>query len=389
MNTEDLRTPDRLLLGPGPANVDPRVMRALQTPVLGHLDPEFMVVLGELMEMLRGVFDTRNELTLAVSGTGSAGMEAACVTAVEPGDAVLVCSAGYFGGRLQEVLKRCGAEVTPVEAPWGQPIDPEDVRRAAAAKKPRLIAVVHAETSTGVRHPVEDIAKIARAYDALLLVDAVTALGGIPLRADDMGVDLVYSCTQKCLGAPPGMSPVTVSPRARDRIRARSGAIRSFYLDLEALLAYWSGGVYHHTMSATMIYALGEAARMCLEEGMAARCARHERAGKALQAGLEAIGLKLFAPASCRLPQLTTVETPPGVDEARVRARLLKDFDIEIGAGLGPLRGKIWRIGVMGVNARPRPVLTLIAALEGILSAEGFAFPGGAGVAAATRAFAS
>ncbi|MBM3450428.1 MAG: alanine--glyoxylate aminotransferase family protein [Armatimonadetes bacterium] len=388
MTIGDLRTSDRLLLGPGPANVDPRVMRALQTPVLGHLDPEFMAVLAELMGMLRGVFETKNELTLAVSGTGSAGMEAACVTAVEPGDSALVCTAGYFGARLQEVLKRCGALVTTVEAPWGQPIDPEDVRKAAAAKKPKLIAIVHAETSTGVRHPIEDVAAIAKSHDALLLVDAVTALGGIPLRADEMGIDLVYSCTQKCLGAPPGMSPVTVSEAARNRIRARSRGNQSFYLDLEALLSYWSGGTYHHTMSATMIYALREAARMCLEEGMGSRWARHEKAGKALQAGLEAIGLKLFAPTQCRLPQLTTVETPAGVDEARVRCRLLQEFNIEIGAGLGPLRGKIWRIGVMGANAYAQPVLTLIAALEGILAGEGFGFPGGAGVAAATRAFA-
>lgn len=386
MEIFELRPPERLLLGPGPANVHPRVLRALSTPVLGHLDPQFFALLQDVGELLRVAYATRNEWTLAVSGSGSAGMEALAASLVEPGDRVVVCVAGYFGRRMEEVFRRCGAEVTTVEVPWGKAVDPEDVRRAAHEARPQVIAVVHAETSTGVLQPLEEIARIAHDHEALLVVDAVTSLGGVELRVDEVGIDAAYTCTQKCLGGPPGMSPVTLGEAAVRKLETRRRPVQSYYLDLGLLYGYWSGNGYHHTMSASMIYALREALRILHEEGLEARWARHARVGRALQAGLEAMGLTLFAPEPYRLPVLTTVHVPEGADDERVRARLLEEFDIEIGAGFGPLRGRIWRIGTMGYNAQPRAVLYFLAALEALLQSEGVRVLAGAGVSAAMAA---
>jgi alanine-glyoxylate transaminase/serine-glyoxylate transaminase/serine-pyruvate transaminase len=386
MEITELRPPERLMLGPGPANVHPRVLRALSTPVLGHLDPQFLAMLREMADLLRGAYATRNEWTLAVSGSGSAGMEAVAASLVEPGDRVVVCVAGYFGRRMEEVFRRCGAEVRTVEVPWGEAVDPEDVRRAAREARPRIVAVVHAETSTGVLQPLEEISRIAHEHEALVVADVVTSLGGVELRADEVGIDAAYSCTQKCLGGPPGMSPVTLSEAAVRKLETRRHPVQSYYLDLGLLHGYWSGNGYHHTISASMIYALREALRILHEEGLEARWARHARMGRALQTGLRAMGLALFAPEAYRLPVLTTVRIPEGVDDERVRARLLEEFDIEIGAGFGPLRGRIWRIGTMGYNAQPRAILHFLAALEAVLRSEGVRVPAGAGVSAATMA---
>jgi len=386
MEITELRPPERLLLGPGPANVHPRVLRAMSTPVLGHLDPQFLAFLGEVAELLRVAYATRNEWTMAVSGSGSAGMEAVAASLVEPGDRVLVCVAGYFGHRMEEVFRRCGADVTTVEVPWGEAVDPQDVRRAADEARPQVVAIVHAETSTGVLQPLEEIARIAHEHEALLVVDAVTSLGGVELRVDAVGLDAAYACTQKCIGGPPGMSPVTLGEAAVRKVRTRKHPIQSYYLDLGLLYGYWSGNGYHHTVSASMIYALREALRIVHEEGLEARWARHVRVGRALQAGLEAMGLTLFAPEPYRLPVLTTVCVPEGADDDRVRARLLEEFDIEIGAGFGPLRGRIWRIGTMGYNAQPRTILYFLAALEAVLRSEGIRLAAGTGLSAAIAA---
>ncbi|HMD46598.1 MAG TPA: alanine--glyoxylate aminotransferase family protein, partial [Acidimicrobiales bacterium] len=343
-------TPDRLLMGPGPSNVYPAVTEALVRPLVGHLDPAFLAVLDETMARLRIVFGTDNELTLPLSGTGSAGMEAAFVNLVRPGDVVVIGVNGLFGERMCEVASRHGAEVVRVDAPWGEPLDPEAV--LGAHPDPAIIALVHAETSTGVRNDVAPLG--ARKGDALLLVDAVTSLGGMEVGVDRQAIDVSYSGTQKCLGVPPGLSPFTVSGRARERLVERPS---SWYLDLGLLSRYVdpeAGGtrVYHHTAPVTMITALDAGLGAVLDEGLPEVWARHEECGRALQHGLEKLGLALLAPADHRLAQLTTVVVPPEVDEAQVRRALLERYGIEIGAGAGPLAGKVWRIGCMGHTAR-------------------------------------
>ncbi len=360
--------PERILMGPGPSNPYPEVTAALVHPVLGHLDPAFLAVLDETMERLRWAFRTENPLTLPLSGTGSAGMEASLVNVVRPGDPVVVGVNGVFGERLCEVADRQGAEVVRVEAPWGRPLDPADLLSAHPA--PAVIAVVHAETSTGVRNDVAAVG--AGKGDALLLADTVTSLGGIPVEVDAWGVDLAYSGTQKCLGVPPGLAPLTVSPRARARLVERP---RSWYLDLNLLARYVEGGggarVYHHTAPVTMIGALHAGLGALAAEGLEASWARHAECGRQLQDGLVALGLELFAAEGHRLPQLTTVVVPEGLPggmtEADVRGRLLTRYGIEIGAGAGPLAGKVWRIGCMGHTARPANVLALLGALGEIL----------------------
>lgn len=356
--------PERLLMGPGPSNPYPEVTAALVHPVLGHLDPVFLGILDETMARLRTVFATTNRLTMPLSGTGSAGMEAAFVNLVRPGDPVVVGVNGLFGERMCEVAGRQGAEVVRVEAPWGRPLDPEALLEAHPA--PAVIALVHAETSTGVRN---DVAALGGAKgDALVVVDTVTSLGGIEVAVDDWGVDVAYSGTQKCLGVPPGLSPLTVSDRARERLVQRPS---SWYLDLTLLSAYVEGGeggrVYHHTAPVTMIGALHAALGALLDEGLEAAWARHAECGRLLAEGLESMGLTLFAQAGHRLPQLTTVEVPAdlpaGTDEAGCRRLLLERHGIEIGAGPGPLAGRVWRIGCMGHTARRRNVEALLAAL--------------------------
>lgn len=367
-----MRLPARLLMGPGPSNPYPEVTAALTHPVLGHLDPAFLAVLDETMTRLRQVFGTANPLTLPVSGTGSAGMEASFVNVVRPGDPVVVGVNGVFGERMCEVAGRLGAEVIRVEAPWGQPLDPAEL--LAAHPAPAVIAVVHAETSTGVRNDVAPVG--AGKGDALLIADMVTSLGGIEVDVDGWGVDLAYSGTQKCLGVPPGLAPLTVSAVGRRRVVERPS---SWYLDLNLLARYVEGGeggrVYHHTAPVTMIGALHAGLGAVLDEGLPAVQARHLECGRRLQDGLEAMGLELMTPASHRLPQLTTVKVPddlpPGLDEAACRRALLERYDIEIGAGAGAWAGKVWRIGCMGHTARPANVLALLGALGEVLGRDG------------------
>ncbi|MCU1461296.1 MAG: aminotransferase [Acidimicrobiales bacterium] len=353
---------DPVLMGPGPSNPYPEVMAALGRPLLGHLDPEFLALLDETGDRLRAVFRTTNPLTLPISGTGSAGMEASFVNVVRPGDVVVVGVNGLFGERMCDVASRCRAEVVRVDADWGAPIDPS--RLLAAHPSPAVIAVVHAETSTGVRNDIEELG--AGKGDALLLVDCVTSLGGIPVEVDAWGIDIAYAGTQKCLGVPPGLAPMTVSERARERLVAKP---QSWYLDLGMISRYLDSGArtYHHTAPISMVYALHAGLGVVLDEGLERAWARHRECGGALQAGLEKLGLELFAAEGHRLPQLTSVLAPVGVDEKEVRARLLAG-GIEIGGGLGPLAGRGWRIGCMGHTARARNVTLLLAALGEVLA---------------------
>ena len=357
---------ERVLMGPGPSNPYPEVTMALAGPILGHLDPQFLALLDGTNERLRRVFATTNALTLPISGTGSAGMEAAFVNVVRPGDPVVIGVNGVFGERMCEVAGRCGADVVRVDAPWGSAIDPDSL--LAAHPSPAVIAVVHAETSTGVRNDIEPLGR--QKGDALLLVDMVTSLGGIETAVDDWSVDIAYSGTQKCLGVPPGLAPLTVSDRARERVVEQPS---SWYLDLNLLARYVQGGsgggrVYHHTAPVAMVAALHAGLGVLLDEGIAEVRQRHAACGAELQSGLEALGLELLVDAEHRLPQLTTVKVPAGVDDADVRGRLLADYGIEIGAGAGQLAGQIWRIGCMGNTARRRNVVTLLAALAEVLA---------------------
>lgn len=386
---EQRKTAPKLLMGPGPSNSDPRVLRALSEPTLGHLDPDFVALMDETTELLRYVFNTKNKLTIPISATGSAGMETAFVNSVEPGDKVIVCVAGVFGERMVDVAERAGAEVVRVDAQWGKPIDPEDVKKALAAHSDaKVLAIVHAETSTGVLQPLDDIVNMAHDAGLRVIVDAVTSLGGMDVPVDRLGLDFVYSGSQKCLSCPPGLAPVTVNERAAEFIRNRKTKCRSWYLDLGMIQRYWgSERFYHHTAPVNMIYAFNEALRIIKEEGLEARYARHRLNHRALVAGLEAMGLALVVAPEYRLPSLTTVYSPAGVDEASVRKRLLNDFHIEIGAGLGVFKGKIWRIGLMGTNSNVGNVITVLGALESALAMEGYKCPKGAGIEAATEVY--
>lgn len=377
--------PMRILMGPGPSGAHPRVMQAMTRPLLGHLDPDFLRAMDGCRAMLREVMLTGNEVTLATPGTGTSGMEAAVMNLVEPGDRVVVGICGFFGERIAQMAERAGGEVTRVQSPWGEPADVGVVEAAVrAAGNVKLLAMVHAETSTGAETPVEPFARIARESGALLLVDCVTSLGGMPVRVDGWGADVVYSGTQKCLSAPPGMAPITFSERAWDAVCRREAPCNSWYLDLQLLEAYWDERrVYHHTAPIAMVYALHEALALVLEEGLEARWARHERNGRALQAGLEAMGLRLYARAGYRLPVLTTVCIPEGVDDAVVRGGLLHRFGIEVGGGLGELRGRVWRVGLMGESSTAGNVLLLLNALGRLLREQGFGADVRAGVEAA------
>jgi alanine-glyoxylate transaminase/serine-glyoxylate transaminase/serine-pyruvate transaminase len=354
----------RVLMGPGPSDVPRSVLEALARPTIGHLDPAFLELLDETQSMLRLVFGTRNALTLPMSATGSAGMETCFVNLLERGDHALICRNGVFGGRMAEVARRTGAEVTLVDAPWGRAIDPDDVAKAAKARPFKVLAVVHAETSTGVLQDLHPFRGIADSCGAMLLVDAVTSLGGVPLEVDRLGIDAVYSATQKCLSCPPGLSPVSFSERAVEVLSRRKTPVQSWYFDLNLIGRYFGGErVYHHTAPVNMIVALHEALRLVLEEGLEARYARHREQALQLQRGLEAMGLELPVQESERLPPLTLVRAPEGVDEAAVRARLLANHGLEIGGALGELKGKAWRIGLMGASATPRHVALCLGAL--------------------------
>jgi alanine-glyoxylate transaminase/serine-glyoxylate transaminase/serine-pyruvate transaminase len=383
--------PARLLLGPGPSEVHSRVLRAMAAPLLGHLDPAFVAMMEDVKALLRLVFATRNPLTFPVSGTGTAGMEACLLNLIEPDDEVVVGVNGVFGGRMAEIIERAGAVAVRVEAPWGTVIRPEQIETALkGCKRPKLVALVHAETSTGAWQPLEDAVRLAHAHGALLLADCVTSLGGAPVEIDAWEVDVAYSGTQKCLSCPPGLAPVTFGPRAIEVLRGRRTKVRSWYLDVTLLERYWGEErVYHHTAPISMNYALREALRLVAEEGLPARFARHVRNHQALVAGLGALGLELAAEAGHRLPMLNAVAVPSGVDEARVRARLLERHSIEIGGGLGPMRGKVWRIGLMGESSRPGAVLVLLSALEESLAAEGRRVTPGSALAAAQQVYLS
>lgn len=359
-----LRHGKRLLLGPGPSNVSDRVLEAMRAPLLGHLDPEFLKIQDRIQEMLRLVFRSTGPIVLPVSGTGTSGMECAFANLIERGDKAVIAVAGYFGARMVEVAERCGAIVTKVEAPWGEIVAPARVIEAIRAHKPKVVALVHAETSTGVLQPVEEIATAAKAANALVILDCVTSLGGLPVEVDAWGIDFAYSGSQKCLGAPPGLAPISVSARAEAAVRWRKTPVESFYLDVSLLYQYWAGTRgYHHTAPILMDFALYEALRALVEEGLPARFARHQANHETLVAGLSALGLELASQEGHRLPMLNAIRVPDGVDEAAVRRHLL-DRGIEIGAGLGPLKGKIWRVGLMGESSRKENVETFLEALE-------------------------
>jgi len=366
-DTRNIR--QRLLMGPGPSNVHPRVLEAMARPTVGHLDPQFLEILNDISEMLRAVFQTRNALTLAVSGTGSAGMETCLVNLIEPGDKMLVCVAGVFGQRMADVAERAGAQVTAIEVPWGQVFTPEQVQDALRAQGPfKVVGIIHAETSTGAAQPIEPISRVVHQARALLLVDTVTSLGGMEVDVDGWGIDACYSGTQKCLSCPPGLSPVTFSPAAEAVIASRKTKVRSWYLDMTMVRRYWgSERLYHHTAPVNMNYALHEALRIVLEEGLRPRWERHALHHQALKAGLQSLGARYLADPNHQLPMLNAVAAPQGVDEAAVRKRLLDEYDIEIGGGLGEHKGKAWRIGLMGESATARHVNALLRALREIL----------------------
>ena len=391
MHPNEAETPRRMLLGPGPSNVHPRVLRALSTPLVGHLDPAFIGLMEETKTLLRQVFQTDNALTLPISGTGSAGMETCFVNLVEPGDEVVVGVNGVFGTRMADVIERCGGTPVVIETAWGRVFTPDDVRAGLArCTRPKLVALVHAETSTGAWQPLEDMAPLVHDAGALLLVDAVTSLAGCPLKIDAWGIDACYSGTQKCLSCPPGLSPVTFSPAAQDAMRKRRHKVRSWYLDLSMLEKYWGAErVYHHTAPISMNYALREALRLVCEEGLDARYRRHERNHRALAAGLAALGMGLAAQDGHRLWMLNSVTIPDGVDDRGVRRQLLEAHGIEIGAGLGAFAGKVWRIGLMGESSTQANVELVLDALESVLTAQGHACSRGAGVAAAQAVYAA
>ncbi|OQW30095.1 MAG: alanine--glyoxylate aminotransferase [Nitrospira sp. SG-bin1] len=387
---ENFVAPRRLLLGPGPSLVHPRVLQALATPLVGHLDPIFLGVMTDIQTLLRRVFSTTNQLTIAVSGTGSAGLEAAVVNVVEPGDAVVVGVNGVFGTRVATVVERCGGKAIRLEVPWGQVIEPDMIASALRQSSPvKAVVLVHAETSTGAWQPLEPIGLLCRQYNALLIVDAVTSLGGIPVEVDQWGIDVCYSATQKCLSCPPGLAPLTVSARALSVIKNRRTPCQSWYLDLSLIADYWAehNRAYHHTAPISMVYALREALRLIEEEGLPARFSRHQLNSRALLAGLMALGLDPLPPPDRRLPTLICVTIPIHIDEAAVRSQLLQRFGIEIGGGLSLLKGKVWRIGLMGESSTEANVLTLLNAMEEIGIRSGWVSTPGAALQAAAHIY--
>jgi alanine-glyoxylate transaminase/serine-glyoxylate transaminase/serine-pyruvate transaminase len=380
--------PARILLGPGPAECAPEVLSALTRPTLGHLDPLFLKLMDEVKELLRAAFRTTSELCFPVSGPGTAGMETVLVNLLEPGDPALIASAGYFGARLAEIARRVGARVTEVQGEWGRALTADELRRAAGGKRHKVLAFVHGETSTGVCTDPRPLRALADELGALLVADCVTTLGGVALELDAWGIDAAYSGTQKCLCAPPGLSPVVLSARALEALAARRTPVQSWYLDLSLVKSYWSQDrAYHHTAPIQNVYALHEALRLLLVEGLEERWRRHERHARALWAGLEALGLECLVPAGERLFPLTAVRVPDGVDDARVRAFLLEHYSLEIGGGLGPLKGKLWRIGLMGMAAKRASVELVFCALRAALAEQGRA-PAGDALGAVSAAYA-
>jgi alanine-glyoxylate transaminase/serine-glyoxylate transaminase/serine-pyruvate transaminase len=364
-----LALPERILLGPGPSLADPRVLQAMTTPLLGHLDPAFLGLMDRIQELLRYVYETSNRLTIPISGTGSAAMEAAVANMVEPGDKVLVCSNGYFSLRIAEMARRYGGDVLTITRPWGEVFTAEEVETALQQHPAKVVAVVHAETSTGALQPLDDILRVVHQHEAYLIVDAVTSLGGLPVSVDLRKIDVCYSGAQKCLSCPPGVSPITFSPRAAEVLRERRTPVANWYLDCTLVEKYWGKErTYHHTAPISANYALYEALSIVAEEGLEPRWTRHRRNAELLWQGLEHLGLTLHVPIAYRLPTLTTVRVPEGVDETQLRTRLLNEYNIEIGGGLGELKGRVWRIGLMGYSSQPENVDLLVSAFEKLLS---------------------
>ncbi len=363
-----LKTPPRLLLGPGPSQVDPRVLQIMGTPLLGHLDPSFLEIMDSTQDLLRYVFETENQFTIPISGTGTAAMETAVANMVEPGDSVLVCINGYFGMRIADMATRYGAAVRTLSRPWGEVFSADEIAQAMETQPAKIVAIVQAETSTGVLQPLGEIARVVHQRNGLLLVDAVTSLGGVQVSVDETDIDICYSGSQKCLGCPPGIGPITLGTRAVNVLKTRQTQVPIFYLDLTLLSKYWGAErSYHHTAPITSNYAIYEGLRIVAEEGLQNRWQRHRKNAELLWKGLEELGLKLQVPVDYRLPTLTTVRIPEGVSDAQIRSKLLSDYNIEIGGGLGELKGKVWRIGLMGYSSRPENVLLLLAALERLL----------------------
>ena len=372
-----LNPPERLLMGPGPSNPDPRVLAAMTLNPVGHLDPYFVETMNQTMQSLRGVFRTRNHHTVPISATGSAGLETIMLNLLEPGDSAIVGVMGYFGHRLAEMARRSGADVRTVEVPPGEVVDPSDADKLFAQRPAKLLAFVHAETTTGAYQPIPEMVEVARKYDALVAIDCVTSLGGVPLDIDALGVDAAGSCSQKCIGAPPGLGPITIGPRAMTAVRARKHKPSTWYFDLALLFQYWGEDgahrtrAFHHTAPVASIYGFHEALRLILEEGLETRWGRHRQAHDALVRGLDRLGLSLFPPQANRGPTINVVNVPKGVDEGAVRRRLLA-MGVEMGGGLGTLAGKVWRVGVMGYNAQIPRINRFVDALDEALRAEGY-----------------
>lgn len=368
-NLREMKTSTRVLMGPGPSDAHPRVLRAMATPLIGHLDPQFLEVMDDIKAMTQETLQTTNPLTFVVSAPGSAGMETCLVNLLEPGDEAVICIHGVFGTRMADIAERCGAKVIKVEADWGTPINPADLKKALASRKPKLVAIVHAETSTGVLQPLDEISKMTKEAGALLVVDAVTSYCGTELNVDEWGIDALYSGSQKCLSAPPGLSPVTFSQAATDVLDNRKTKVQSWFLDLTMVKNYWAGAkrAYHHTAPISSMFAMREALRIVLEEGLENRFMRHRKNHGLLRDGLEAMGFKFLVEEPYRLPMLNAVRIPDGVEDAQVRKRLLEEYNIEIGGGLGPFAGKIWRIGLMGESSTPNHVNMLLAALKDVM----------------------
>ena len=387
---KEFQPPSRILMGPGPSNVHPRVLQAMTAPILGHLDSQFFEVMEDVCDMLRQVYHTDNYMTLPLSSTGTGAMEASCVNLLEPGDTAIVCRNGYFGDRLADIAKRCGAEVFVVDSSWGNPVDIEALgEELNKHPKVKMVGMVHAETSTGSLSPLTRAIELAHEHDALIVVDAVTSLGSHDVRMDEWDIDVCYSASQKCLGAPPGLAPISLGSRAMGVINERKTPVQSFYFNLKDLQAYWSEThAYHHTSPISMTYALRESLRMMMEEGIDERLKRHARTSAALRAGVEALGLEVLADPQYRLNPLTAALIPEGVDEAVVRRQLIKDYNIEIGGGLGDLQGKVWRIGLMGESARESNVFAFLSALERILPDQGYEVAYGSSLSAAQQALA-
>lgn len=393
MSSTSFHPPVRTLMGPGPSDVSPRVLEAMARPTIGHLDPVFVGMMDDVKGLLQYAFQTKNKLTMPISAPGSAGMESCFANLVEPGDKVIVCQNGVFGGRMQENVERCGGEAVMVMDDWGKPVDPNKVEEALKANPDsKIVAFVHAETSTGAQSDAKTLCELAHAHDCITIVDAVTSLTGSPLKVDEWGIDAIYSGTQKCMSCVPGISPVSFGDRAVEKIKNRKTKVQSWFLDMNLVMGYWGGGAkraYHHTAPVNSLYAFHEALVMVQEEGLENAWARHANNHEALKAGLEAMGINFVVEEAHRLPQLNSVTVPEGVDEAAVRTALLNDYSLEIGAGLGALAGKVWRIGLMGHASNTKNVLTCLGALDATLSGMNAPITSGVAVAAAREVFAA